>query len=624
MAATLKSDWIALHLKPSNREITDRAAMKRTEKAMRLAERLGATTVRLNASNLTDEILAFAKRNNITQILIGRSNTGPINRLRGRSLSHELIGQAQGLSIVVLAPEKPFVPRPHMNWPSMTKSLTGASAAVLAVALAVLVGLGLERVTTLPNLSMVFLFAVLLSALLLGLTSAIAAAVLSFLAYNFFFIEPRLSFTVAEPHELFALITFLVVAVVTGGLAGRLREQATATTDRANAIQSLYDFSRKLAGAPNLDDVLWLLASQSAVVVKGNSIILMNDGRDLAIQTGWPPEDNMSTADWAAARWSAKEKESAGRFTNTLPTSHFQFRPLTGTKGILAVLGIAPADGDEDLPAATAAVLQSIIEQAAIAIERTLLVQEAGKAETAAEGERLRGTLLSSISHDLRTPLASIVGSASSLRTLGERMSATERADLLLTIEEEAVRLSKFVSDLLDMTRLEAGAIDIRRDWVDIADVIRGAVERAQSSAPGLAMQLRIAPDLPLVRGDATLLAQVILNLLDNSWKYRGDGASAVVEASKQGNNLAIVVTDDGIGIPPDEVEKVFEKFYRVGGSDGRVAGTGLGLSICAGLIKAMGGSIVAESPVSKTRGTRMTILLPAMQTAQAPNRETQ
>ena len=222
-------------------------------------------------------------------------------------------------------------------------------------------------------------------------------------------------------------------------------------------------------------------------------------------------------------------------------------------------------------------------------------------------------------SHDLRTPLSSIVGSVTSLRTLGDRMSASDRTDLLLTIEEEAGRLSRFVSNLLDMTKLEAGAIDIRRDWVDAGDVVQGAILRARKSFPMRETVIDIAAGLPLVRGDATLFEQVIFNLLDNAHKYSPGGSVTRVAVDAPGGEVRITVTDDGIGIPRDAQEKVFEKFYRVAGSDGRAAGTGLGLSICFGLIRAMGGSITADSPVGNGRGTRMTIVLPVNEAPVSP-----
>ena len=277
IASALKSDWIAIHLALNEHGETERAAVRRIEKAMRIADRLGATTVRINARDLVAEVLAYARRNNITQIVIGRSERGfPMSLIRP-SLSDALVAEAKGLLVTVVAPETS--PKSHRGWPrlpALEPSWAGAIAAVAAVAAGVVAGKMLERVTQLPNLSMVFLFAVLICALRFGLYSAIAAATLSFLAFNFFFLAPRFTLTIASPHELFGLFIFLAVAVVTGSLAGRLREQASATRQRAEATQALYEFSRKLAGAYKIDDVLWLLAAQSAAVTKGKSIILLD------------------------------------------------------------------------------------------------------------------------------------------------------------------------------------------------------------------------------------------------------------------------------------------------------------------------------------------------------------
>jgi len=345
-------------------------------------------------------------------------------------------------------------------------------------------------------------------------------------------------------------------------------------------------------------------------------VILLNEGSELAIKGGWPPEDQLSTSDWAAARWANERNEPAGRLTGTLPTAQFQFRPLPSSQGRVGVVGFDPGSDDDALPSATESALQSFIDQAAIAMERTTLVEQAARAETAAETERLRAALLSSISHDLRTPLASIVGSVTSLRQLGERMSSEDRRDLLATIEEEAGRLSRFVSNLLDMTKLEAGALDIRRDWVDIGDAVRGAAARARKSFPRRKVELNVPDGLPLVRGDATLLEQVVFNLLDNAHKYSGPQSMTRIAARRAGDTVEVAVSDDGVGIPPEALEKVFDKFYRVAGSDGRAPGTGLGLSICAGLVKGMGGAIRAESPIARSRGTRITVTLPVEQAA--------
>jgi two-component system, OmpR family, sensor histidine kinase KdpD len=623
MATALKSDWVALNLRPGDGASPDRAAARRADKAMRLAERLGATTVRLNARDLVAEILGYAKRNNITQVVIGRSCVDFPQRLWRRSLSERLVAAARDLGVHVVAPDEGAPGKPLVTWPSLGHLVSGGIAAVAAVAVAVLAGFGLERLTTLPNLSMVFLLAVLLCALRFGHWSALIASALSFLAYNYFFIDPRFTFTVAEPQELFALIIFLAVAILTGGLAGRLREQSDAISERAAATDTLFDFSRRLSGAVKLDDALWLLAAQAAATVRGRSIVLMADGTDLTIRSGWPPEDTLANTDWAAARWAYTKGEPSGRGTTTMPSATFQFRPLVASKGASGVVGIEPAEAEEALPSATEAALQSIVDQAAVAVERTQLVDEAASARAAAEGERLRAALLSSISHDLKTPLASIVGSVTSLRALGDRMTGQDRGDLLITIEEEAARLSRFVGNLLDMTRLEAGAIDIRRDRVDVGDVCRAAVARAQKSFPRRRIDTAIASGLPLIRSDASLLEQVVFNLLDNAQKYSEPTSVTRVVAGTARGRITIAVSDEGIGIPPEALEKVFDKFYRVAGSDGRAPGTGLGLSISAGLVKAMGGAIKAESPLAKGRGTRVTITLPVPEQPPATAPET-
>jgi len=610
MAAALKSPWVALQLQTIEPQASGRNARRRSEKALRLAERLGADVVRVTGKDMVAEILRYARRNNITQIVVGRSGSSWLSRLAGRSLSEALIADAKDIAVTVIAPDQP---RAWRWWrpPELPALANAFLSSSVAVAVATLAGIGLSRLTPLPNVSLLYLLGVLGCALRFGTGSAISASVLSFLAYNFFFIEPTLTFTVAKPHELVSLFVLLAVAMIAGGLAGRLRERTDAIFERAIETQALYDFSRKLSGAGTLDDVIWTLAKQAALTVKGSSIILLHDGRDLAIRGGWPPEDTLPTADWAAARWAFREGQPAGRFTGTMPNARYHFRPLGSSDGPRGVMGVEPEDKDDHLPGATEAALQALSDQATIALERTLLVEEAAKSEAAIESERLRSALLSSISHDLRTPLSSIVGSVSSLRTLGERIPKEDRADLLMTIEEEASRLSRFVSNLLDMTRLEAGALDIRKDWVDIADCARGAVARAQKSFPKRRTELKLAAGLPLIRGDAALLEQVVFNLLDNADKYPGPASVTQVSVARAGNLVVLSVTDQGSGIPPDAQRRVFEKFYRVGHGDGRAPGTGLGLSICEGIVKGMGGSIRVESPASGGMGTRIVVELP-------------
>ena len=611
LATALKANWVAVHLSPASEASAQTDEQPRIDEAMRLAERLGAEVMRLDGRDKVGEILRYAKKENITQILCGRSVRAGFARLFRRSLADELLRRARDISVHLVtgsAGPRRFV------WP-MLPGLDHLAAGLLlagaSVTVSVLVGELLVQWLALPNVSMVFLTAVLSCAVVYGQASAIAAALLSFLAYNFFFIEPVYSFTVAQPHELLALLMFLLVAILTGGLAGRVREQSIATERRATAITALYDFSRKLSAAPQLDDVLWAVSVQTASAVKGASVILLPEGDALAIKSGFPPEDTLGPGEWAAARRTWRFGDITGWRSHTLPNAQYQFHPLKTPRGTIGVIGLQPQNARAALPAETERALAALIDQSAIAIERTLLVDETMKAQALADSERLRSALLSSLSHDLRTPLASILGSVTSLRTFRNELSGGERDDLLAAIEEEARRLSRFVSNLLDMTRLEAGAVEIKRDWVDIGDCVRAAAGRGRKSFPGREVAITVEPQLPAVRGDAALLEQLIFNLLDNANKYSPSGTPTAVHARRDGENVVITVRDQGEGIPNEDLERVFEKFYRGRRGDGRAAGTGLGLAIGRGIVTAMGGTIRAESPVKDGRGTRLVVRLP-------------
>lgn len=614
LANGLNATWVAVHFdRPDARPLSP-AERHRLDETLRLAERLGAETARLTARDLPDELLRYAQRENITQIVLGRSHAGWLARLRRRSLPDEIVRRAADVAVHIVTgsaagARPPRLPRPR---PEVRAVATAVAGAALAVAGAVGLGLGISQLAVLPNISMIFLAAVVLCALALGRLSAVTAAVLSFLAYNFFFIEPLYNFSVAKPHELFALVMFLFVAVTVGSLAGRVRDQAEATRRRVVTTLALYDFSRKLSGTAKLEDVLWAVTAQLQGLIGGRIVLLLPEGHDLVLKASWPPEDQLEPTEWAAARWAHRHGETAGWQSKTLPRALYQFRPLRTSQGIVGVVGVRPKEAGKPLNGEDERALEAILDQAAVAIERTRLVDETAQAKAAVESERLRSALLSSISHDLRTPLASILGAVTSLRDLGARMTPAVRDDLLVAIEEETRRLSRFVSNLLDMTRLEAGALELTRDWIDMADVVRGGVRSAEKAFPNRTLRLSIEPGDMLIKGNATLLEQVLFNLLDNADKYGGAGTATAVELARRGPAVVMSVSDDGPGVPADQLERIFDKFYRVAHGDGRAAGTGLGLAICRGIVTAMGGSIRAESPIAGDRGTRIVVMLPA------------
>ena len=611
LATALKADWFAVNLRPVGATVPDAAVLARSDEAMRLAGRLGAELAHLAGHDRVGEILRFAKKENITQILCGRSARAGLARLFRRSLADDLIHRATDVSVHLITGAT--LPR-RFVWPKLPPRRdlsSGLLLAVISVAASVGIGMLLVQWLALPNLSMVFLTAVLLCAITYGRISAIAAAVLSFLAYNFFFIEPIYTFTVAQPDELLSLLIFLLVAVLTGGLAGRVHEQSLATQQRAAATASLYDFSRKLSAAPNLYDVLWAASSQIASAAGGSSIILLPDGDALAIKSGFPPEDQLGEAEWAAARRSWRFGDLTGWRSTTLPNARYQFRPLRTPRGTIGVIGIEPPNPKEPFPNETERALAALIDQSAIAIERTQLVDETIQARHIADSERLRNAILSSLSHDLRTPLASILGAVTTIRTFRQELSENERDDLLAAIEEESRRLSRFVSNLLDMTRLEQGSVELKRDPVDIGDAVRAAVERSRKSFPDREIAVTIEPGLPAIRGDSGLTEQMVFNLLDNANKYSPPGTPTAVHARRDGTAIVLTIRDQGDGIPRQDLDRIFEKFYRGKQGDGRSAGTGLGLPICRGIVTAMGGTIEAQSPVKDGHGTRIIVRLP-------------
>lgn len=614
LASALNASWIAAYVERSGHETQKADSLRKVDDALHLAERLGAETARLSGDDLAGEILRFARQENTTQIVIGRSRAGFLSKLFRRSLPDEIARRAGDIAVLLTGAEE-SVPAPfgRKRRLDLSDAWVAAVAAAAAVAATVCVGVLVDHWLAIPNLAVIFLLPVMVCAVWRGLPSAIVAAVLSFFACDFFFVEPRYQFTVTEPQEFLELLVSLVVAIVTGMLASRMREQSHAMRRRAEAAQFLFDFSRKLSAAMREDDILWAMTTQVQKAMNAPSVVILTTKEDgLVIAASWPPLDQLEAGEDGAARWALEKGEASGWRTGTLPSVRFQFRPLTTPRGVVAVCGVEPKRPDEPFTGQEERMLTALLEQTAIAIDRSRLVGDSIKAAALEENERLRTTLLASLSHDLRTPLASITAAITSLRSLGEKLPPDDRLDLMASIEEEATRLGGFIANLLDMSRIEAGGLTPRRDPVDVAAVIRLAAERIRKTCPGQKTGISVAPDLPPIRGDASLLGQVLFNLLDNAHKYGGPGG-AIVHARREGAEVVITVTDEGPGVKPADLERIFEKFYRGGRADGRNASTGLGLSISRGLVQAMGGRIVAQSPAVRRRGMRIVMCFPTI-----------
>jgi two-component system sensor histidine kinase KdpD len=338
----------------------------------------------------------------------------------------------------------------------------------------------------------------------------------------------------------------------------------------------------------------------------------LKDGDGLEVASGYPPEDRLDAADMAAARWTWEHNRAAGRGADTLPGAKRLFLPLRTGSGPVGVIGIHRDIAGPLLTPDARRLLDALCDQAAVAIERISLAKGLGEARVLAETERLRAALLTSISHDLRTPLASILGTVSSLRSFPEKYGEAEREELLGTLQEEAERLNRFVANLLDMTRLESGAVELKLELIDVAEIVGSALQRAGNVLAGHRVEIDIEPGLPMLRLDAVLFEQVLFNLLDNAAKYSPAGSRIDVRAKRDGELVEIEVVDEGPGIPAADFERIFDKFYRVQAQDRRRAGTGLGLAICRGFVEALGGWIVARNRRDRS-GAVLTIRMPVV-----------
>jgi two-component system sensor histidine kinase KdpD len=622
MADRLRASWTAISVETSHTQRLSEAERDRIADALRLAERLGGQPVTVPAASVADGVVDYAHANNFTHIVVSTAQRSRWSDLLWQSAAHEIIRRAGDINVHVVPEAAIGGEERSAKWtPSHLLSRAfdlgayGGSAAMVTVAL--LLGLFLQRYLAISNIALVFLTGVLVSAITYGLWPALFACFLSVMAYNFFFLPPLYTFTIADPENVVALFFFAVVAVIASNLTARVRAQAQTASERAKMTEDLYIFSRKLAGVVSLDDLLWATAHQIAQMLKLRVVILLPEGESIAVRVGYPPEDMLDESDLAAAIWAWHSGTPAGRGADSLPGAKRLFLPMKTARGNVGIIGL---DGDKPGPLLVPEqrrLLDSLSDQAALAIERINLVEDVDKTRFAAETERLRNAMLTSISHDLRTPLASILGAATTLKIYRTTMGEAALDELTGTIQEEAERLNRFIVNLLDMTRLESGAIQPRTDLVDLPDVIGSALHRATKVLAHHRVELELAPDLPMLKLDPVLLEQVLFNILDNAAKYTPAGTAIKVECRCVGNRLEVRVLDEGEGVPESDLERIFDKFYRVRAGDRRRAGTGLGLAICRGFIEAMGGTIAAGNRFDR-QGAVFTIALPVPEEVQA------
>ena len=613
LADRLRAPWTAIHVETARARPTAERDRDNVAEAMRLAERLGGEAVTVVAADVADGVLDYATENNYTHVVLAKSRRSRWVELIRGSVTHALMRRTGDISLHVIGEqtlqrEEPDNRSIAVRQQDLDLTPYVGSAAMVSVALAL--GLALDRLFDISNVALVFLTAVLASAVTYGLVPSLFACLLGALSFNFFFLEPYYTFTIADPENVVALFFFIVVAIIASNLTARVRSQAITARQRARTTEDLYQFSRKLAGAVTLDDLLWATAHQVAAMLKVRVVLLLAGEDGLAVRAGYPPEDMLDEADLAAAQWCWCNNRPAGRGADTLPGAKRLFLPIATGRGAVGVVGL---DNDRPGPLLTPdqrRLLDALADQAALAIERARLVAEMDRARVLADTERLRSALLTSISHDLRTPLASILGSVTSLRTYGKTIDDSTQQELIATIQDEAERLNRFIANLLDITRIESGVIKPKIGLVDLSDIIGSALRRAGKMLTNHHVAKQIAADLPMIELDPVLFEQVLVNLFDNAAKYAPPGSTIGVRALRDDAHVQLELRDEGAGIPPADLERIFDKFYRVQAADRQRAGTGLGLAICRGFIEAMGGTITAANRPDRS-GALFVIRLP-------------
>ncbi|HHS7810735.1 sensor histidine kinase [Pseudomonas putida] len=596
--------WSLVHV--DNGTVRDEQSRLRLQNAQQLAERLGGEVVLLRAGEVAKTLIQHAAERRASLLLVGQSRPSLRRRLFGGGLAARLLRQAHGLEINVLDndhehPQQRLRTTPTLVWFDYLLALV---ATLLASALAWAV----SSILPLPNISLVFLAAVLLVAVRSSLGPALACAALSFLTYDFLFIPPNFSFAIQREEDVLTLLFFLLMAALTGNLAARQRRQLQALRDTQEETTELLDLSRKLTAATDRQAVV----SAAAQHLNGWSdlqlCLLNRDGQGgWKVETGGPLE--FSESERAAADWAWQHDQPAGMGTGTLPFGRWWWWPLSVEDGPLALLGVCAKEG-QTLSGQRRRLLTALSQPLAQALARAQLADDLEAARLHGETEQLRSALLASVSHDLRTPLTAMRGSIDSLLALGEAIPLEDRRELLEGTRDEAERLDRYIQNLLDMTRLGHGALKLARDWVAPADIVGSSLNRLRAVLAPLQVSTDVPSELPLLFVHAALIEQALVNVLENAARFSPVHGRLELSAGANNEEIFFTVSDEGPGIPEDERAKIFDMFYTAARGDRGGQGTGLGLAICQGMVGAHGGRISVADGIDG-RGTSITLHLP-------------
>jgi two-component system, OmpR family, sensor histidine kinase KdpD len=606
IADALRAPWTAVHIETPRASGFGDAENSRLAATLHLASQLGAQVASVPAENVIDGLTRFVTEARATQLIVGKSARSRWFEFRHGSVVDRLVRGTPGVAVHVLPMGESEAPPARMGasnrghgWGSPFGYLLSLGLTALVTAL----GASIFATSSITNVGLLYLLPVMVAATRYGVRTGVVTGLVSSLAYNFFFIPPTGTFTIQDPQNILTVLVLMSVAIVSSQLAARVRDQAMLAQRSASQNSALAGFARLLTGVSKRQELGQTLCAEVARLVDASTVLLLPVDGQLVLSAAFPPEDRLEAIEQAAARWAFDHNTAAGRGSDTLTASEWLFHPIVAGGRVLGVMGLARPDASplrsDQLP-----LLLSLLDQASLALERIALEGEMATITQLKERDRLRAALLSSVSHDLRTPLTTVLGMLAEMRP-----ASPEQAEQLTAARGEAERLHRFVANLLDMVRIEAGALHQSIEPVDLAEAVASAVHDLRRALGGHSIQLQVSPDLPFVSVDPQLFHHCLINLIENAAKYGDAGSAITVAARRQAGGMTLSVLDEGPGLPAGDEARIFETFARIEGSD-RKGGTGLGLAIVKGFAEAMGLTVTASNR-SDRAGASFTIRIP-------------
>ncbi len=597
MAKSLRADWIAAYVEPPERTRVPEAQRNQAIQHLRLAEQLGAETAILSGTSFAEEILTYARERNVNKIFVGKPPKASWKRFFRRSPVDQLISLSGEIDIYATRGEAADAQSPRFRFRSAQVEVDWKAYgyAFLMVGISTAASLVLFPLVDLSNLIMVYLFGILVISSRQGMGPSTLASFLSVLALDFFFVPPRFTFAVSDTQYIFVFFVMLLVGLAISNSTVRIRQQAQISRLRERRTSALYGLSRELASTWGTSELLEIAVKHISEVFESSVVAFLPDeqGR-LQVQCGNIGDFQLTAKEMGVAHWAFDLGQAAGKGTDTLPGTDTLYLPLLASGEPVGALGVKPHSPARLFIPEQLHLLEAFAHQTALAVAADKLLQKQQHTQMQMETEKLRSSLLSSVSHDLRTPLAAIKGSISSLLENGEKLKAATQKDLLENIHDETDRLERLVSNLLEMTKLESGAIQPNKELQHPEEVIGSAVSRVEDRLGNRPLNIHVAPQLPMVPMDALLIEQVLVNLLDNAMKYTPPGTPIDLTASVREGWFTIELDDHGQGVSEGDLPQLFDKFYR--GSHKDKSGAGLGLPICKGMVEIHGGTISAEN----------------------------